>query len=100
MTSDSVAVCKLTWIHSLAVHMQVNMLAELYMNVGNYKQATVLIDDTYKRLSTQTLPLDLMINFGICQAHMGNMGLAEVITVSRPPVARFSFLPHSTSEPI
>jgi hypothetical protein len=54
------------------------MLAELYMSMDNYQQAIGLIDDTHKRLSTQALPLDLTINFGICQAHMGNIVLAEV----------------------
>lgn len=58
---------------------QVNMLAELYMSTENYQQAIALIDDTHKRLSAHALPLDLTINFGICQAHIGNMVLAEVL---------------------
>jgi hypothetical protein len=57
---------------------QVNMLAELYMSMDNYQQASALIDDTNKRLSNQSLPLDLTINFGICQAHLGNIVIAEV----------------------
>jgi len=55
----------------------VNMLAELHMSMGDYEQAVALINDTHKRLSTQSLPLDLSINFGICEAHMGNLVLAE-----------------------
>lgn len=63
------------------------MLAELYMSTENYQQAINLIDDTHKRLSTQILPLDLTINFGICQAHLGNMPLAEVPTyLASPPL--------------
>jgi len=53
------------------------MLAELHMSMGDYEQAVALINDTHKRLSTQSLPLDLSINFGICEAHMGNLVLAE-----------------------
>ncbi len=54
------------------------MLAELYMSMDNYQQASALIDDTNKRLSNQALPLDLTINFGICQAHLQNIVIAEV----------------------
>lgn len=54
------------------------MLAELYMSMDNYQQASALIDDTNKRLTNQALPLDLTINFGICQAHLQNIVIAEV----------------------
>jgi hypothetical protein len=48
------------------------------MSMDNYQQASALIDDTNKRLTNQALPLDLTINFGICQAHLQNIVIAEV----------------------
>ncbi|KAL6047686.1 General transcription factor 3C polypeptide 3 [Balamuthia mandrillaris] len=57
----------------------VNMLAELYMGTGQFQKAVELVEATSKKLDTslEKLPLDLLINFAICQAYLGNLPLAE-----------------------
>eukprot|EP01105_Mastigella_eilhardi_P004712 TRINITY_DN1632_c0_g2_i8.p1 TRINITY_DN1632_c0_g2~~TRINITY_DN1632_c0_g2_i8.p1 ORF type:complete len:671 (+),score=251.82 TRINITY_DN1632_c0_g2_i8:22-2013(+) len=56
----------------------VNLLAELYMEQGEFEKAIHLIMDTRNRLDVQKFPVQLGTNLGICHLYQGNMQDAAV----------------------
>ncbi len=58
----------------------VNMLAELLMGMGHFDRAQQVINQAQRRYNNATLPLDLTVNYGICQAYLGNLTAAAVST--------------------
>lgn len=56
----------------------VNMLAELLMGMGHFDRAQQVINQAQRRYLTGALPLDLTVNYGICQAYLGNLTAAAV----------------------
>jgi hypothetical protein len=60
----------------------VNMLAELLMGMGHFDRAQQVINQAQRRYTTGALPLDLTVNYGICQAYLGNLTAAAVSSLS------------------
>eukprot|EP01125_Pyxidicula_operculata_P021862 TRINITY_DN870_c0_g1_i2.p1 TRINITY_DN870_c0_g1~~TRINITY_DN870_c0_g1_i2.p1 ORF type:complete len:580 (+),score=120.59 TRINITY_DN870_c0_g1_i2:949-2688(+) len=50
----------------------VNMLSELYLSTGQWKRATTMIS-TVHRIIARSLPIDLTVNYGICQVYLKNI---------------------------
>ena len=57
-----------------------NMLMELYMVSGEYNKAIEVIKLLCKGKSPELdqFPLEIIVSYGICEAHIGNLDLAAV----------------------
>lgn len=55
----------------------INMLSELYLELGEFEKAITLITSTKAGLKEgESLPLELVVNYGICKAYLGDMNEA------------------------
>ena len=55
----------------------INMLSELYLELGDFEKTITLITTTKAGLREgETLPLELVVNYGICKAYLGDMNEA------------------------
>lgn len=55
----------------------INMLSELYLELGEFEKTITLITTTKAGLREgEALPLELVVNYGICKAYLGDMNEA------------------------
>ncbi len=54
-----------------------NILVELYMGIGEFDSAILLINKI-NLTSTESLPMEFVVNMGICEIYIGNATMAEV----------------------
>jgi hypothetical protein len=60
-----------------------NMLTELYISSKQYEKGARVISRVQTMLPAgKSLPLDLQVHLGVCQAHLGNLEAANVRTDS------------------
>ncbi|OQR90497.1 transcription factor [Achlya hypogyna] len=64
----------------------VNMLSDLYITLMQYSDAVTLIEDMFDRKKVSdddelqvTLPLDIVVKYGICQLNLGDLELGETM---------------------
>ena len=64
----------------------VNMLSDLYITLKQYPDAVTLIEAMFDRKKTSdddeiqdTLPLDIVVKYGICQLFLGDLELGDTM---------------------